>query len=416
MREAIYQPPAAGAAIAAREIQLGLHARVAADSRLRSTSAARNGSFANTITRCKAAAWSSRWWACQNDGPSDAAVVRPVLGSRRGLVDRLRHESALWRLRYLPHGRQRHRRGACATASPSGPIRRRSPSSTTSAGAIANGPKRSVRWSARPWPATTLAVALGTPFISGKDSLNNEFRYTAADGSRRSIAIPPSLLISAMGQIDDVSRAVTMDLKSAGNLLYQVGQTKDELGGSHFALVENLDGGQVPQVDAELAPRQRSPRCIGPSMPGWCRACHDLSEGGLAAAAAEMAFAGDLGARLSFWARCPRAGLDASPPSTGELPGRRRGRRPSAGRLCRKRRRCCCSANRIPVFCAKSRPRMRRDFEQASGRVCRTPWWARWSTPAGWRSLAFLSPSSTRTSRAKSRCWRRWSFRPSCRS
>ena len=85
-----------------------------------------------------------------------------------------------------------------------------------------------------------LAVALGTPFISGKDSLNNEFRYTDAAGAKQTIAIPPSLLISALGQIDDVSRAVTMDLEAAGNVLYQVGMTKDELGGSHFALVERI--------------------------------------------------------------------------------------------------------------------------------------------------------------------------------
>jgi len=58
------------------------------------------------------------------------------------------------------------------------------------------------------------AIALGTPFISGKDSLNNEFRVSDAKGESRSIAIPPSLLISALGQIDDVRHAVTMDSSS----------------------------------------------------------------------------------------------------------------------------------------------------------------------------------------------------------
>ena len=52
-----------------------------------------------------------------------------------------------------------------------------------------------------------VAVALGTPFISGKDSLNNEFSYVDDGGQRQTIAIPPSLLISAMGQIDDVASA-----------------------------------------------------------------------------------------------------------------------------------------------------------------------------------------------------------------
>ncbi len=142
-----------------------------------------------------------------------------------------------------------------------------------------------------------LAVALGTPFISGKDSLNNEFRYVDAAGQKRSIAIPPSLLISAMGQVDDVSRCVTMDLKHVGNVLYQVGETKNELGGSHFALVNNYGGGNVPRVDPGRAKATFNALHKAIHL-GFVRACHDLSEGGLAVAAAEMAFAGGLGARL----------------------------------------------------------------------------------------------------------------------
>jgi phosphoribosylformylglycinamidine synthase len=119
-----------------------------------------------------------------------------------------------------------------------------------------------------------------------------------------------------MGQIADVSRAVTMDLKSAGNLLYQVGATKDELGGSHFALVENLAGGQVPRVDFQLARRTFAAlhRAIDA---GLVRACHDLSEGGLAASVAEMAFAGNLGARV-FLGQVPH-GLKLDDEARGRL-------------------------------------------------------------------------------------------------
>ena len=78
-----------------------------------------------------------------------------------------------------------------------------------------------------------VALAYGMPFISGKDSLNNE--YHAGD---RHIAIPPTLLISALGQVPDVRRCVTMDLKEPGNLLFLVGVTRDELGGSHYHLVQ----------------------------------------------------------------------------------------------------------------------------------------------------------------------------------
>ncbi|MCH7750910.1 MAG: hypothetical protein IH898_01975 [Planctomycetes bacterium] len=144
-----------------------------------------------------------------------------------------------------------------------------------------------------------VAVALGTPFISGKDSLNNEFSYVDASGEKKTIAIPPSLLISAMGQVDDVGRCVTMDLKSPGNRLYLVGQTKDELGGSHFALVNELDGGAVPTVDPLIA-KQTFAAMHTAIRRGLVRSCHDLSEGGLAAAAAEMAFAGGVGARLDL--------------------------------------------------------------------------------------------------------------------
>jgi len=150
-----------------------------------------------------------------------------------------------------------------------------------------------------------LAIALGTPFISGKDSLNNEFRDTTDAGEARTVSIPPTLLISAIGQIPDVRRAVTMDLKEAGNVLYQVGTTRREMGGSHFARVHQLDGGCVPQVDAPAARRTCDAlfRAIDRRL---VRACHDLSEGGLAVAIAEMAFAGRCGARLT---------LDAIPPS-----------------------------------------------------------------------------------------------------
>jgi phosphoribosylformylglycinamidine synthase len=154
-----------------------------------------------------------------------------------------------------------------------------------------------------------VAVALGTPFISGKDSLNNEFSYIDAEGGRKTIAIPPSLLISALGQIDDVTRCVTMDFKQPGDLLYLVGQTRDELGGSHFALVNGLQGGRVPTVDTERA-RATFAAVHRAIQGGLVRACHDLSEGGLAAAAAEMAFAGGLGARIDVVGMATAGALD----------------------------------------------------------------------------------------------------------
>ena len=102
-----------------------------------------------------------------------------------------------------------------------------------------------------------------------------------------------------MGQVSDVRQCVTMDLKRPGSRLYQIGITRNELGGSHFAKIRQLLGGEVPQVDPELARRVFAAVHQAITV-GLVRACHDLSEGGLAVAAAEMAFAGGCGAVLNL--------------------------------------------------------------------------------------------------------------------
>jgi phosphoribosylformylglycinamidine synthase len=233
-----------------------------------------------------------------NDGPGDAAVVRPVLGSRRGIV-----VSCGMNPRYGDFDTYHMAASAIDEA-------------LRNCVAVGADPSRvaildNFCWGNTDRPETLgslvraalachdLAIVLQTPFISGKDSLNNEFRYVDAEGRSHSISIPPSLLISALGQIADAARAVTMDVKRAGNLLYLVGETKNELGGSHFSLVHKLRGGEVPKVDPLLARRTFAAvhAAIDKSL---VRSCHDLSEGGLAVAAAEMAFAGGLGARLNL--------------------------------------------------------------------------------------------------------------------
>jgi phosphoribosylformylglycinamidine synthase len=144
-----------------------------------------------------------------------------------------------------------------------------------------------------------VALAYGTPFISGKDSLNNEYVEQGA-----SLAIPPTLLISAIGQVDDVRSCVTMDLKQPGNILMLLGQTRNELGGSLWSHVYREDGGRCPRVDPELGPRCMA-AVHAAIKHGLLASCHDLSEGGLAVALAEMAFAGGLGASVAI-AEVPR--------------------------------------------------------------------------------------------------------------
>jgi phosphoribosylformylglycinamidine synthase len=138
------------------------------------------------------------------------------------------------------------------------------------------------------------AVAFGTPFVSGKDSLNNEFK-----SGDQTVAIPPTLYVTALARVPDVARCVTMDLKRAGNPLYLVGMTHPELGGSHYLGLLDLEGGRVPRPDLALAPKHL--RAVFAAISSGCvRACHDLSEGGLVVAAAEMAFAGGLGLELEL--------------------------------------------------------------------------------------------------------------------
>ena len=241
------------------------------------------------------------------DGPSDAAVVRPDLGSNRGLViangmnPRYGDLDPYWMAASAIDEAVRN----CV--------------------AVGADPARiaildNFCWGNTDRPETLgslvraalacrdVAIAFGTPFVSGKDSLNNEFSFVDNSGKRQSVAIPPSLLISALGQIPDIRKAVTMDAKEPGNIVALVGLTRDELGGSHFALVQKLTGGTVPRVDSELAPRifRALHRAI---LAQRVRSCHDLSEGGLAAAVAEMAFAGELGIELDLKPLSDRTGI-----------------------------------------------------------------------------------------------------------
>ena len=148
------------------------------------------------------------------------------------------------------------------------------------------------------------ALSYGTPFVSGKDSLNNEF--VDSQGVKR--AIPHTLLISSLGIVPDIRAAVTMDLKEAGDQLYAVGETRAELGASLYYRLHGSIGNTVPLPQPRAIEAMRAlHRAI---REGVVRACHDLSEGGLAVAAAEMALAGRRGLDLSLAALPRGPGVD----------------------------------------------------------------------------------------------------------
>jgi len=137
-------------------------------------------------------------------------------------------------------------------------------------------------------------VAFGVPLISGKDSMKNDYMI-----GESKISIPPTVLFSVMGRVDDVRRAVTMDVKAPGDLVYVLGVTRDELGGSEYYALRGELGRNVPTVDAPAALRLF--RALNRAQEeGVLASCHDLSDGGLGVALAETAFAGGFGIRADL--------------------------------------------------------------------------------------------------------------------
>ena len=134
------------------------------------------------------------------------------------------------------------------------------------------------------------ATAFRTPFISGKDSLYNESPLGP---------VTPTLLITAVGVIPNLQSTTSMDLKAPGNLLYIIGETFNELGGSEYYKIKGYLGASVPKVKGAKA--KRTFKAVTKAIDlGLIKSCHDLSEGGLAVAAAEMAFAGGFGLELDL--------------------------------------------------------------------------------------------------------------------
>ena len=239
----------------------------------------------------------------RNDGPGDAAVVTPILGSWAGLAIGCGINPHLGDL-------DPYRMAALAIDE-----------AVRNVVAVGADPSRIALLDNFCWGNTDRPEVLGSlvraaqacrdvalayrmPFISGKDSLKNEFRH-----GDKTIAIPPTLLISAMGRVADVRRCVSMDLKEPGNVLFLVGTTGPQLGGSHYRLVTGETGGAIPTIDPATAPRIFA-RMHEAIVGGLVRSCHDLSEGGLAVTLAEMAFAGEIGADVTNLAAGSRSDIE----------------------------------------------------------------------------------------------------------
>lgn len=248
-------------------------------------------------------------------GPSDGAVIRPVLGSTRalaignGLATGLAADPYVMGLAAID---ECVRNLVCVGADPD-----RIAILDNFCWAGCDDPRRLGSLVRAAEACYDGAKAYRTPFISGKDSLNNQF--TTEDG--RTICIPPTLLISGMGIVTDGEQALTMDLKRAGNLILLVGTSGSELGGSHYAFLTGLVGQGLPEVDLLAGPRNA--RAVASVVhKGLARSAHDLSDGGLLVAAAEMAFAGGLGVELNLLDTHVRDEVDPVARAFSEHPSR----------------------------------------------------------------------------------------------
>lgn len=229
-----------------------------------------------------------------NIGPSDAAVIMPVRGSNRacviacGLCPRYGMIDPYW---MAASAIDEALRNCVATG---GDIERTAILDNFCWG----NPERPEQLGALVRAAEAcyeIARGFRVPFISGKDSLYNEFR----SGSGDNVSIPGTLLISAVSVIPDGRKTVSVDFKRPDSLVYLVGETKPELGGSEFMRLHGGLGRDVPKVEPKKA--RRLMKQLGIAIRGGLvLACHDLSEGGLGVAVVEMAIAGGLGVRLNL--------------------------------------------------------------------------------------------------------------------
>jgi len=236
----------------------------------------------------------------ENDGPSDAAVVRPLLDSFEGLVvsngicPRYGDLDAYWMAacaidealrNYVATGGSLEQVACLDNFCWPDPVKSEK---------APDGEYKLAQLVRANMALYDFATAYKMPPISGKDSMKND--YSAGNVK---ISVPPTLLISAIGKINDARKAVTIDAKNAGDFVYAVGITKDELGASEFYAMRGFTGNSVPKVDAKAAYKLYA-RLSGAISKGLVASCHDCSDGGLGVALAETAFAGMLGMNIDL--------------------------------------------------------------------------------------------------------------------
>ena len=139
-----------------------------------------------------------------------------------------------------------------------------------------------------------MSTFFNIPMTSGKDSMKNDFKRDNVK-----ISIPPTILYSMVSKIDDVRKCVTSDFKKENDLIYLVGKTYNELGGSVFYQLFNELGANVPRVRKQDAKRIYK-KMMKANSKTIIESSHDISNGGLAVTIIESAFDGNCGAEINF--------------------------------------------------------------------------------------------------------------------
>ncbi len=139
-----------------------------------------------------------------------------------------------------------------------------------------------------------MATFFDIPLTSGKDSMKNDFK---ADGVK--ISIPPTILYSMTAKVKDVRKVVTSDFKQVGHLIYQLGETFDEMGRSSLFKKLEITAGTAPKVNKQAA-KDLYLKVMDANRLGLIASSHDLSDGGLAITLAESAMDSGLGAVIDL--------------------------------------------------------------------------------------------------------------------
>ncbi|RLB33172.1 MAG: phosphoribosylformylglycinamidine synthase, partial [Deltaproteobacteria bacterium] len=240
------------------------------------------------------------------DVPSDAAVVRPILESRRGLA--VSQALNPWYSRIDTYDMtaatidEALRKVLAVGGDPAHvagvdnfcwPTIQYHPEQNP------DGKYKAAQLVRSNWALRDICLAFEIPLLSGKDSMYIDGNLAGPYGERRKVSGLPALLFTACSLVDDITLCVTMDAKTPGDLVYVLGDTRNELGGGEYYQMMGAVGLHAPKVTEESF-RVRYEALHGVLREGLAASCHAVARGGLAVHLALVAMAGETGMEVDL--------------------------------------------------------------------------------------------------------------------